>query len=436
MTFISKAAAAWLGGSLSLLAPCTWAQVQTLPPPLPLQQPQSPAAAVAATSVNAPLSLEAALALAMEHNPGLRAAAQAVAASEGAVIQSAARPNPELAYSQEDTRRETRSMTLQWNQPIEIGGKRAARMKAAEHGRELAQAELEAARAGLRADVRMAFANVLAAQQRVQLHQKTLEIASQARDAAAKRVQAGKAAPLEETKASVAQGSAQLALAQAQSGLRVARQQLALQWGGQPASFGLAVGELTQLPLLPAHALMQEKLEQSPQMLRAQQAVLQARSVAELERAKRLPDPSVSLGMKRAQEVGRNQLVIGISVPLPILDSNRGNQLQALRLADKAEDELLATRQQMQAALQQQQELLQSSQAQAQQLEQQVLPAAESAYEVAAKGFALGKFSYLEVLDAQRTLAEARSLYLEQLVATHQAAADITRQLGDVPGLE
>ena len=50
--------------------------------------------------------------------------------------------------------------------------------------------------------------------------------------------------------------------------------------------------------------------------------------VAELERAKRLPDPSVSLGMKRAQEVGRNQLVVGISVPLPILDSNRGNQLQ------------------------------------------------------------------------------------------------------------
>lgn len=433
MTFISKAVAAWLGGSLSVLAPCAWAQVHTPPP---LQQSLSPAAAVATTSVNAPLSLEAALALAMERNPGLRAAAQAVAASEGAVIQSAARPNPELAYSQEDTRRETRSMTLQWNQPIEIGGKRAARMKAAEHGRELAQAELEAARAGLRADVRMAFANVLAAQQRVQLHQKTLEIASQARDAAAKRVQAGKAAPLEETKASVAQGSAQLALAQAQSGLRVARQQLALQWGGQPASFGLAVGELTQLPLLPAHALMQEKLEQSPQMLRAQQAVLQARSVAELERAKRLPDPSVSLGMKRAQEVGRNQLVIGISVPLPILDSNRGNQLQALRLADKAEDELLATRQQMQAALQQQQELLQSSQAQAQQLEQQVLPAAESAYEVAAKGFALGKFSYLEVLDAQRTLAEARSLYLEQLVATHQAAAGITRQLGDVPGLE
>lgn len=422
MTFITKAAAVLLGSGLGLFVPCAWAQQA------------APTAAAAAAA--APISLQAALALAMEHNPGLRAAAQALAASEGALIQSRARPNPELAYSQEDTRRETRSMTLQWNQSIEIGGKREARMKAAGHGRELARAELEAAQAGLRADVRTAFANVLAGQQRVQLHQRTLEIARSARDAAAKRVLAGKVAPLEETKARVAESSAELALAQARSGLRVARQQLAALWGAQPAAFGSAVGELAQLPVLPDEGLMLEKLEHSPQMLRAQQAVFQARSVAELERAKRLPDPSVSLGMKRAQEVGRNQLVVGISVPLPILDSNRGNQLQALRLADKAEDELLATRQQMYAQLQQQREQLQSSRAQAEQLAQQVLPAAESAYEVAAKGFALGKFSYLEVLDAQRTLAEARSLYLEQLVATHQAAADITRQLGDVPGLE
>ena len=424
MTFITKAAAVLLGSGLGLFVPCAWAQQA------------APTAATAAAAAAAPISLQAALALAMEHNPGLRAAAQALAASEGALIQSRARSNPELAYSQEDTRRETRSMTLQWNQSIEIGGKREARMKAAGHGRELARAELEAAQAGLRADVRTAFANVLAGQQRVQLHQRTLEIARSARDAAAKRVLAGKVAPLEETKARVAESSAELALAQARSGLRVARQQLAALWGAQPAAFGSAVGELAQLPVLPDEGLMLEKLEHSPQMLRAQQAVFQARSVAELERAKRLPDPSVSLGMKRAQEVGRNQLVVGISVPLPILDSNRGNQLQALRLADKAEDELLATRQQMYAQLQQQREQLQSSRAQAEQLAQQVLPAAESAYEVAAKGFALGKFSYLEVLDAQRTLAEARSLYLEQLVATHQAAADITRQLGDVPGLE
>ena len=269
MTFITKAAAVLLGSGLGLFVPCAWAQQAA-----PTAATATATAATAATAAAAaPISLQAALALAMEHNPGLRAAAQALAASEGALIQSRARPNPELAYSQEDTRRETRSMTLQWNQSIEIGGKREARMKAAGHGRELARAELEAAQAGLRADVRTAFANVLAGQQRVQLHQRTLEIAGSARDAAAKRVLAGKVAPLEETKARVAESSAELALAQARSGLRVARQQLAALWGAQPAAFGSAVGELAQLPVLPDEGLMLEKLEHSPQMLRAQQAV-------------------------------------------------------------------------------------------------------------------------------------------------------------------
>ena len=418
MKFMKQAPACWLSVSLLLAGGSAWAQAQNAGTALPA------------------VTLQTALAQAMEHNPSLRAAQQAVAASEGAMIQSQARPNPELAFSQEDTRRATRSSSLQWNQPIEVGGKRAARMKVAEHGVELARAELDAARAALRADVRAAFVNLLAAQQRVQLNEKTLQIAAQARDAAAKRVIAGKAAPLEETKAQVAESSAQLALTQAQSGLRVARQQLALLWGGSGVAVGEAMGDMVQLPQLPPQDQLLQKVEHSAQVIRAQQAYLQAKSTAELERAKRLPDPTVSVGIKRAEEAGRNQLLLGVSIPLPILDSNRGNQLQALRLADKAEDELQAARQQAQSQLLQNYEHLQTSRAQTVQLQSKVLPGAQSAYEVAAKGFSLGKFSYLDVLDAQRTLAEASGLYLDQLVATHRAAADITRQLGDIPGLE
>ena len=418
MKFLNHAPACWLSVSLLLGCSSAWAQAQNAGAALPA------------------VTLQTALAQAVERNPSLRAAQQAVAASEGAMIQSRARPNPELAFSQEDTRRATRSSSLQWNQPIEVGGKRAARMKVAEHGVELARAELDAARAALRADVRAAFVNLLAAQQRVQLNEKTLQIAAQARDAAAKRVIAGKAAPLEETKAQVAESSAQLALTQAQSGLRVARQQLAFLWGGSGLAVGEAMGDMVQLPQLPPQDLLLQKVEHSAQVIRAQQAYLQARSTAELERAKRLPDPTVSVGIKRAEEAGRNQLLLGVSIPLPILDSNRGNQLQALRLADKAEDELLAVSQLAQAQLLQNYEQLQTSRAQTLQLQSKVLPGAQSAYEVAAKGFSLGKFSYLDVLDAQRTLADARSLYLDQLVATHRAAADITRQLGDIPGLE
>ena len=383
------------------------------------------------------LSLPQALDLALVHNPGLRAARQALAASEGAVLQSQARPNPELAYSQEDTRSSTRSVTLQWNQTVEVGGKRAARMRVAERGRDVAQAELAAAEATLRADVRAAFFGLLAAQQRVSLAGQTLDIARSAREAAAKRVAAGKIAPLEETKARVAESGAQLELAQAQSGLRVARSQMKALWGEALRPFGEAMGEgsggVDALPEVPALETLQQRLEQAPALLRARQALAQSRATAELERARRLPDPTLSLGVKRATEVGRNQLVVGVSVPLPLLDSNRGNQLQALRLADRAEDELQATRIQLQTQLFEAREQLQASSQQARLLAGEVLPTARTAYELAARGFALGKFSYLDVLDAQRTWSEARRQYLEQLLATQRAAADIDRLLGAEP---
>ena len=51
---------------------------------------------------------------------------------------------------------------------------------------------------------------------------------------------------------------------------------------------------------------------------------------------------TVSLGVNRNEELGRNQAIVGVSVPLPIFDPNRGNVLEALRRTDKARDELAA----------------------------------------------------------------------------------------------
>lgn len=377
-----------------------------------------------------PLTLNVAVSQALDQHPRLRAAQRGLEASEGVLLQSRARPNPELSYSQEDTRSTTRTSTVQLNQMLEIGGKRSARMRVAEKGREVAQAELGAERANLVADVRMAFMGLLAAQQRSALASQTLDIARSAREAAGKRVAAGKAAPLEENRARVAESGAQLEQAQAQAALRVARQQMQTFLGDTTSAFGEAQGALDALPAVPDALVLQERLEQAPSLLQARSTLEQSRATADLESAKRVPDPTVSLGVKRAQEMARNQIVFGVSIPLPLLDSNRGNQLQALRLADQAEDRLLTTRLALQAQLYAAREALESSRNQAMQLSSQVLPTAQAAYEAASKGFALGKFSYLEVLDAQRSWFEVRTQYLEQLLATHRAAADIDRLLG------
>ena len=75
---------------------------------------------------------------------------------------------------------------------------------------------------------------------------------------------------------------------------------------------------------------------------------------------------------------------------------------------------------------------LDTADAQARTLRDQVLPGAQSAYDAATKGFELGKFNFLDVLDAQRTLFQAKAQYLRARGEAHRAAADIDRLLGDV----
>ena len=64
-------------------------------------------------------------------------------------------------------------------------------------------------------------------------------------------------------------------------------------------------------------------------------------------------------------------------------------------------------------------------------LQQDVLPGAQNAYDVAIRGFELGKFNFLDVLDAQRTLFQAKSQNLRSVAEAHRAGAEIDLLLAD-----
>ena len=59
-----------------------------------------------------------------------------------------------------------------------------------------------------------------------------------------------------------------------------------------------------------------------------------------------------------------------------------------------------------------------------------VLPGAQNAYAATVTGYELGKFGLTEVLDAQRTLLQARSQYVQSVSGAHRAAAELERLLG------
>ena len=113
-----------------------------------------------------------------------------------------------------------------------------------------------------------------------------------------------------------------------------------------------------------------------------------------------------------------------------MFDRNQGNILEALRRTDKARDELAATEIRLDSELAQAYERLSTTRTEAETLQREILPGAQSAYDAATTGFEFGKFNFLDVLDAQRTLLQARSQYLRTLSEAHSAAAEIDRIIG------
>ena len=385
-----------------------------------------------ATEPAAALTLAAALQLALANNPDIAVARREYAATEGALIQGQARPNPELSFQQEDTRSATRSSTLQINLPIEMGGKRQARIDVSQRGRGLASAELTQRQGEVRAAVIGAFFDVLSAQERIRLAEETLTLTQRVTDVTGKRVIAGKISPVEETKARVAEAQVKVELSQAQGDLRISRQKLSALWGNATPRFERVEGAVADLPDVPSVVALDRRVQVSPNLRRTEVELQRRVALTRVEQSKRTPDPTISLGVKRAPE-SSNQILFGVSVPLPFFDGNQGNLLEALRREDKARDEISANRLRLQSEVLQWRERLLTARAEVDALKNEVLPGARSAYEAAGKGFDAGKFSFLETLDAQRTLIQARAQYLRALAETHRAATEIERLLGDTP---
>lgn len=389
----------------------------------------APPAARAASAAPA-LTLEQALATAYERSPLLAAARNEAAASEGQVTQAGVIPNPSLEVGIDDNRRATRTTTTALSMPVELGGKRGARIKAAGLARDIAQRDLSSARADLRAAVIAAFFDVAVAQETVRVSQGTVEIAQNALRLAERRVAAGKAPPLESSKARVELANARIDARAADAALDAARRKLGQLWGAPEPDFARVATDLRALPRREAIDDLRAALATSPRMEAGRLSVELGRAQLEVEKSKRYPDITLSAGVARDNEQGRNKAQFGVAIPLPLFDRNQGNVYSATMQSYKAQDLYRELESRLTADLLQSVSQFDLAANSVREYRATVLPGATEAYDSARKGFEAGKVSFLEVLDAQRTLSQGNIGYLNVLAGAYQAAADIDRILG------
>jgi len=368
----------------------------------------------------------------MGANPEISVALREQEATEGARIQAGVRHNPYISSEIQDTRSDTQQITLQFNQEIELGNKRESRLALADILHTKATAELDALKATIHANTVNAFYEVLVAQERLALSKSSFEVANAAVNAATKRVNAGKSSPVEETKSNIAASSAKIELNQSNSQLNSARKRLSALWGNPFPVFEQAYGDVENIPLVPSFENLLALLENAPAIGIANLEVSARGGSTKLARSQSTPNITISAGIVHNQELGLNQAILGLSVPIPLFDRNQGNVQEAVSLQYKAQDELIALKTQLATKLAGEHERLSVARLSAISLREEILPGAQNAFEAANKGFNAGKFNFLDVLDAQRTLFQAKSQYIQVLLDAHQAIAEIESILGHV----
>lgn len=389
------------------------------------------ASLIAATPGNT-LSLSDALALSLRQNPELKSFDWEIRASEARMIQAGLKPNPVLAYSAQNLPGsgpyrggEIMENTLELSQLVELGGKRRARVNEADAARGVAEWDYQVRRVEVLKSTTQAFVAVLVAQRQVQLAEETAALAEKVTPMTQKRVEAGKANAVEVMRSNVAVASAKIELEQARRTLAAARVILAAQWGEQRPTFDAVRGDLTGIKALPKFSTLVQRIQENPEIVRwtAERQRRQAALARQQSLAK--PDITLSGGPRVLGKADDISWVVGVSIPLPFKNRNQGAIAAAEAEVAKTESERKSSEINIYTQLNSAYESLLRATREVELLNKDVLPGAQQAEEAIMQGYEAGRFTQLEILDARRTLIQARNQHLRALADYHQSLAEI-----------
>jgi outer membrane protein, heavy metal efflux system len=342
-------------------------------------------------------------------NPTLRALPHRVAAATALVDQAGSWPNPELVALAENVDGsyagfDQAELSLWFSQEFELGGKRSKRVdQASRVADEIARdTRTEAFEIYLEAIQR--YTDVLHAEERVRLAGEGAAIVEALARSADERVRAGATLTADAALASVELARSKFVIDAARVERTRARVALAALWGDamsfdEPvarsvsrAAVSLAVDSTTAWAL------------RSPSVKQLQLARATRRANAALERSLRVPDLTIDAGLRRVEVDQASTLLLGVALPLPLWD-RRAGAIRAAEAETRASDlEIERARANVTSALVARFGSIEVLQNRLTQTETTLVPAMATALENMRIAYAIGRVSYSDLLEVERSL--------------------------------
>lgn len=385
--------------------------------------------AAAQPSPRRPLSLATAFALAERQNLDLAAARRQREVAQAEVGVAAERPNPIANF---DALRDEPHEGLFFSQDLELGGKRQRRIELAQADAQLTETRIGNTAAAVRRQVREAYFALLLAREKTELSQRLLDLAQQLARIARDRYQAGDVAQLEVLQAELEVARATVALQVAQQQEQIARSRLNAVLNAPPDADWELTDSLDRLPAIaPLAALQQQALRNNPDLLELISQRQVDRSRLALARAEQIPNLTLEFGTDFNSP---HDFRVGprshLGIELPLFHHRQAEVAAALASQHQTEDQLAAATRRVQAEVEQAYQEFQARMAEVTSYREKLLPATRQLEQMSEESYRAGKTGILTVLDAQRSVQELESNYLDSLYAAQVALAALEQVVG------
>lgn len=383
------------------------------------------------------ITIEEAVETTLNNNPNLTAFKYEIKSLEKIKIQAGLIPNPEAGFEMENflggnelNGFQGTEYTLAASQLFELGGKRSSRVNLADNEINSALGNYELIKIDLIARVKTAFINLSEVDRRIQLQRKFIQTNEEILMTVSERVKAGRTSPAEESKVKVALINSQIELQRLQRNFSSAQSVLNSLLGTFEKNIIPLTNTFDNILIPPDKENILAELDSIPTIKYLSNETRLRKAQLELEEAQSVPDITFLLGARYLNEIETNAFVAGLTMPIPIFDRNQGN-IQSAEVRIQQMDEIIKMQKlNVIASLNTSYNNLLSAYNNVVQLNESILPESEKAYEITSQGYLQGRFAFIDLLDAQRTLFDTEAQYLLELSDYYRSLIELENLTG------
>lgn len=381
-----------------------------------------------------PLNLEAAIARALASNPALSAENATLAASKARAERDAL-PTPyviggdleNVAGSGALNGASSAESTIRIGRVIELGDKQGARRSVGDADINRQRNLADAIRVDVISLTKSRFVAVLAGQQRLAYAQQQVQQADRTRREVSSWVKAARNPESDLRAAEIAAAEAELLQESAEHELASARMTLAASWGDSKPGFDTVSGNLLELPPVAPFDELSGRLADTASLRAAKFDADLVSAKRRLHQANGKPDVTISLGVRRLEAIDSNGLVMSVSVPLGSLQRSRlevaESDAQLSAIESRRQSRQVESHQALFAVYQE----LMHARTEFDALHNRMIPKAEQALAFIRRGFEAGRFSFVSLAAAQKTLFDLRVRSLEAATRYHTHLVEVER---------